>query len=62
MELHVNVQTDITIDKGIDSVIICFDTLNDKTTIPSSDDYCFSTTIDSKNSFTYNGNNIPAIN
>ena len=60
--VHVNVPTDKTIDKGADSAIICFDTLNDKTTIPSSDDYCFSTTIDGKNSFTYQGNSVPAIN
>ena len=60
--VHVNVPTDITIDKGIDSAIICFDTLNDKTVIPSLDDYCFSTTIDGKNSFTYQGSYIPAIN
>ncbi|EIJ66853.1 hypothetical protein BD31_I0219 [Candidatus Nitrosopumilus salaria BD31] len=35
---------------------------NDKNIIPQSDDYCFSTTLDAKNSFTYQGNNASSIN
>lgn len=60
--VQINFASDMTINKGSDSAIICFDTKNDKTVIPQSDDYCFSTTLGRKNSFTYQGNHIPAIN
>jgi len=60
--VHINVVTDMIINKGVDSAIVCFDTKNDKTVMPSSDDYCFSTAIDRKNSFTYQGSSIHAIN
>jgi len=60
--VHINVATDMIINKGIDSAIVCFDTKNDKTVIPSSDDYCFSTAINRKNSFTYQGGSFLAIN
>ncbi|MCV0410644.1 hypothetical protein [Nitrosopumilus sp.] len=59
--VHINFASDTNIEKGSDSAIICFDTKNDKTMIPQSDDYCFSTTLDTKNSFTYRGNNNPSI-
>lgn len=58
----IDFESDIILNKISDSAIVCFDTKNDKTKIPQSDDYCFSTTLDGKKSFTYQGNNIPAIN
>ena len=60
--VQINVASDMTINKGSDSAIVCFDTKNDKTIIPQSDDYCFSTTLNGKESFTYQGNSISAIN
>ena len=60
--VQIDFATDMIIDKGEDSAVICFDTMNDKTLLPQLDDYCFSTTINGKNSFTYQGNSIPAIN
>ncbi len=60
--IQINFASDIIINKGSDSAIVCFDTKNDKTIIPQSDDYCFSTALDRKQSFTYQGNTIPAIN
>jgi len=60
--IQINFESDIIINKGIDSAIVCFDTKNDKTVIPQSDDYCFSTSLDRKQSFTYQGNNISIIN
>ena len=60
--IQINAASDMTINKGSDSAVVCFDTRNDKTSIPQSDDYCFSTTLGRNNSFTYQGNNIPAIN
>ena len=60
--LHVNFATDTVIDKGSDSAIVCFDTKNDKSKIPQSDDYCFSTSLYRQQSFTYQGSNTPAIN
>ncbi len=60
--IQINAASDMSINKGSDSAIVCFDTKNDKTSIPQSDDYCFSTTLDGKTSFTYQGNNIPAVN
>lgn len=47
--------SDTTLDKNSDNALICFDTKNDKTEIANSDDYCFSTSLDSKTSFTYQG-------
>ena len=58
--VQINVASDMTINKGSDSAIVCFDTKNDKTIILQSDDYCFSTTLNGKESFTTQGN--PAIN
>lgn len=60
--VQINAASDMSINKGSDSAIVCFDTKNDKTSVPQSDDYCFSTTLDGKTSFTYQGNNIPAVN
>ncbi len=60
--IHINVETDTVINKGIDSAIVCFDTNNDKTVISSSDDYCFSIAVDRKTPFTYQGGSISAIN
>ena len=60
--IQINFASDMSIDKGSDSAIVCFDTKNDKTIIPKSDDYCFSTTLYGKQPFTYQGNSVPAIN
>jgi len=60
--VQIDATSDMTINKGLDSAIVCFDTQNDKTLIPQSDDYCFSTVLGGKQSFTYQGNNLPAIN
>jgi len=60
--VQINFASDMIINKGSDSAIVCFDTKNDKTIIPQSDDYCFSTALDRKQSFTYQGNSIPAYN
>ncbi|WP_371504372.1 hypothetical protein [Nitrosopumilus adriaticus] len=60
--VHINFETDKVINKNSDSAIVCFDTKNDKTIIPETDDYCFSTTLNGKEPFTYQGNSIPAIN
>lgn len=60
--VQINFASDTNIDENYDSAIVCFDTKNDKNIIPQSDDYCFSTTLDAKNSFTYQGNNASSIN
>jgi len=60
--VQIDFATDMVIDKGEDSAVICFDTMNDKTLLPQLDDYCFSTTVNGNSSFTYQGNSIPAIN
>ncbi|MFB5606417.1 MAG: hypothetical protein ACE5R7_09030 [Nitrosarchaeum sp.] len=53
--VFVDFVSDITLDKNSDNAIICFDTKNDKTEIADSNDYCFSVSLDSKSSFTYQG-------
>jgi len=60
--IQINAVSDMFIDKLADSALVCFDTKNDKTIIPQSDDYCFFTSLDGKKSFSYQGNHIPAIN
>ena len=55
--LQVNFESDSHIDPGMDSAMVCFDTKNDKTVIPQSDDYCFLTILDTKKSYTFQGNN-----
>jgi hypothetical protein len=60
--IQINAASDMFIDKGADSAVICFDTKNDKTIMPQSDDYCFFTTVDGKKSFSYQGNTTPAVN
>ncbi|EGG41598.1 Hypothetical protein Nlim_1609 [Candidatus Nitrosarchaeum limnium SFB1] len=60
--VQINVASDKFIDKLTDSALICFDTKNDKTILPQSDDYCFFTSLDGKKSFSYQGNDLPAIN
>jgi len=60
--VQINFASDMIINKGSDSAIVCFDTKNDKTVIPQSDDYCFSATLDGKKPFTYQGNSFLAIN
>ena len=39
--IFVDVLSDTILDKGADRTTICFDTNNDKSTIPKDDDYCF---------------------
>jgi hypothetical protein len=53
--VQINAKTDFILDKGSDNAIVCFDTKNDKTILAQKDDYCFSTTLNGKNSFTYQG-------
>jgi len=53
--VFVDFVSDNTLDKNSDNAIICFDTKNDKTDVADSDDYCFSTSLDSKTSFSYQG-------
>lgn len=60
--IQINAASDMIINKGSDSAIVCFDTKNDKTKIPQTDDYCFSTSLGSNNYHTYQGGNISAIN
>jgi hypothetical protein len=60
--IQINVVYDNIINKGSDSAILCFDTRNDKTIIPQKDDYCFFTTLNGKNSFTYQGGSPFALN
>ena len=60
--VQINSASDMFIDKGADSAVVCFDTKNDKTIMPQSDDYCFFTTLNGKKSFSYQGSNTPAIN
>jgi len=60
--IQINFESDKTINKGFDSAMVCFDTKNDKTIIPQDDDYCFSTILDTKKSFSYQGNNSTEIN
>lgn len=55
--VQINFESDKIINKGIDSAMICFDSQNDKTKIPQSDDYCFSTSLGVEKSFTFQGNN-----
>lgn len=53
---------DQTIDHISDKAMICIDGQNDKTIIPNSNDYCFSTALDSKQSFVYQGGSSLALN
>lgn len=60
--IQINAASDMIIDKGSDSAVVCFDTKNDKTIISQADDYCFSTSLGRNNYYTYQGGNISAIN
>lgn len=60
--IQINAASDMIINKGSDSAIVCFDTKNDKTKIPQTDDYCFFTSLGSNNYHTYQGGNISALN
>lgn len=48
--------SDYYLDELDDHAVICFDTKNDKTTVPNSDDYCFMTWLEGKDSYIYTGN------
>lgn len=54
--------SDTSIDKGADSATICFDTKNEKSLKPDSNDYCFFTTLDENNSFVLQGDSSLGIN
>ena len=60
--VQISAESDIVINKGSDSAIVCFDTKNDKTIIPQADDYCFSTSLGRNSYFTHQGGGISAIN
>ena len=47
--------TDQHLDMMDDYAIVCFDTKNDKSIKANSNDYCFMTSLNGKNSFTYQG-------
>ena len=53
---------DQTIDHISDKALICIDGQNDKTIIANSDDFCFSTALDSKQGFVYQGGDLIALN
>ncbi|WP_232212339.1 hypothetical protein [Candidatus Nitrosopumilus sediminis] len=59
MEDYVYIMIDYTNDRSIEKMsdrsIICFDTLNDKTSKPNKDDYCFQATLGSSNAITMQG-------
>src|SRR5690348_14477567 len=54
--------SDTSIDKGADSATICFDTQNEKSLKPDSNDYCFVATLDGNNSFVLQGDSPLGIN
>lgn len=54
--------TDYHLDKMNDYAIICFDTMNNKSTMADLDDYCFMTYLDDINSTTYQGGHTEATN
>ena len=59
-----DIVSDHHLDKGADNVVVCFDTENDKTTLPDNDNYCFFTSLDGKRSFALqrtNRNSVPWI-
>ena len=53
--IFVDFVTDTHLEKIADGAIICFDTSNDKSSLPDSNDYCFMATLGGKRSFTYQG-------
>ncbi len=53
--VFVDVPTDTHLNKVADSVMICFDTQNNKSVLLDDNDYCFMTTLDGKRSFVYQG-------
>lgn len=53
--IFVDFITDTHLEKIADGAIICFDTNNDKSSLPDSNDYCFMATLGGKRSFTYQG-------
>ncbi len=53
---------DTYLDKGADRAMICFDTNNDKTTMPDSNDYCFVDVLDGKRAFVLQGGSPLGIN
>ncbi|AJW69705.1 hypothetical protein [Nitrosopumilus adriaticus] len=60
--IQINAVSDFTLDKGSDSATLCFDSKNDKSSISKNDDYCFFTTLNGKNSFTYQGGSPVSLN
>ena len=54
----VDAVSDIYLDKGIDRAMVCFDTNNDKSLLPNSDDYCFVVTLDEKESLVLQGGSL----
>lgn len=56
--IFVDFVTDTHLEKVSDKAIICFDTGNDKSSLPDVNDYCFMATLDGKRSFVYQGGSI----
>lgn len=53
--VFVDMINDEVIDRGGDRAAVCFDTSNDKTTVPDDDDYCFDAILGSEQGNTYGG-------
>ena len=56
--VFVDAVSDIYLDKGIDGTIVCFDTNNDKSLLPDSNDYCFVATLDEREPFVLQGGSL----
>lgn len=56
--IMINLLSDSTHDKGSDKAMICFDTTNNKSIIPTEDDYCFIAVLDGKSAFTLQGGSL----
>ena len=54
----VDAVSDVYLDKGTDRTVVCFDTKNDKSLQPDSDDYCFGVTFDERESLVLQGGSL----
>lgn len=56
--VFVDAVSDIHLDKGIDRTVVCFDTNNDKSLLPDSNDYCFVVTLDEREPYVLQGGSL----
>jgi len=54
--IFIDVLSDVSLDKGSDRAVICFDPDNSKSSIPDDNDYCFIAILDREVGFTLKGN------